>query len=438
MSLFVITSVSAASDSVRVEVGADAPFIRAGEPARVIVRALVRPEVRERSRRQPLAVALVIDQSGSMNSDGKIGNAKLGAMEAIRALDGRDVAAVVAFHDSASVLLRPTSASDGLSFERAISDITAGGSTALYDGVRAGADQLRPFVGEGYIPRIILLSDGIANVGPSSSHALASLGRNLAGQEMSITTIGLGLDYDEDLMTALAAAGGGNSYFARNSRMLPDIFARDMKDAVNITARKVRVTLTCEENVTPLRVLGRSGQLGRGSIEVEIDNLYSSEKYALFEVEASDAGHGKAFRAATVKVEYVDAGSGAVVSREVPLELEFTDDLSKIERGRQAEIASQAEIARNAEIREEVVRMADEGRAEEASRLLKSRSQYLTEMAPSAAPAQSDQIKSDAGYFESLAQEIESEGAMSSEERKKNVNEAYIQKNQQSDADDVK
>jgi Ca-activated chloride channel family protein len=422
---------SLASDSVGLEVGTDAQFIKAGEPGRVVIRALVRPLSESAAKRAPLAVALVIDKSGSMQSDSKMESAKLGAMEAVRTLGGRDVAAIVVYDDAASVIIPPRPAADRGTFERAISRVTASGSTALYDGVTAGARELRPFVGEGYVPRIVLLSDGLANVGPSSTNELASLGRSLAEQEMTITTIGLGLDYNEDLMTALAAQSGGNSYFARTSRMLPEIFAQDMSDAVNLTARRVRVTLTCGDGARPIRAIGRSGTLNGTSLEVGIDNLYGEEKYALFEVEA-DAEVESTFRAATVRVEYEDIISGRSVSREAPLELAATNDLTKIEGGRNAEIALQAEMARNAEIREEVVRLADDGRAQEASNLLKSRSDYLMQMAPALAPSQADQVKSEAGYFESLSEEMETQGSMSNESRKKNVNDAYIQKNQQS------
>jgi Ca-activated chloride channel family protein len=333
-------------------------------------------------------------------------------------------------------------------FSKAISRITAGGSTALYDGVRVGANQLWAFAEDGYVPRVILLSDGMANVGPSSARELAALGRALSERGMTVTTIGLGLDYDEDLMTALAAESGGNAYFARHAKALPEIFARDMEDAVALTARKVRVTLECGNGIRPVRSIGRSKKddtaenllSDKASIEVSIDNLYGAEKYALFEIEITDA---KAFDsgaalpdAATAKLEYLDPVTDSVVVQEMPLRLTFTKDGKEVEKNRRADIVAQTELARNAEIREEVVRLADEGRAREAVEILQERKAALKDLAPSlaaAAPEAPRQFSADAAEFEAIADELENQ-EFSTETRKKTLNKAYTQKNQQSSA----
>jgi Ca-activated chloride channel family protein len=387
-----------------------------------------------------MAVALVLDKSGSMASDRKMEFAKRGALEAFEFLDGRDIATLVVYDHEAAVLARPKSAADRGYFSKIVSGVSPGGSTALYDGVRVGAEQLESFIKEGYTPRIVLLSDGLANIGPSSTRELAKLGRVLSGRDMTITTIGLGLDYNEDLMTALASESGGNSYFARTGDTLPDIFARDMQDATALSAKRVKITLTCQGETIPVRVIGRAGELGGKSLSVQIDNLYGAEKYALFEIEAPAGKDGASLTAATVKLEFVDAVTGKTFTREAPLKLSFTKNADLAAKNRRADIASQAEIARNAEIREEVVRLADEGRVEEASSLLKRRGKYLMEMAPAAAPESERKISEDAEEFESMAADMDSSGSMSNEQRKNAVNRAYAEKNQQTSAgsDDVK
>ena len=294
------------------EVEADTPRVQAGERQSVTVRALVRPDGRAVRRRIPLAVALVLDKSGSMRSENRIEHAKIGASTALEKLGAGDVATLVVYDNQASVIVQPMPASERNVFSRAISAISASGSTALYDGVRLGAEQILPFVSDGYVARIILLSDGIANVGPSSTQELANLGRALAEQEMTITTIGLGLDYNEDLMTALAAESGGNAYFARHAESLSDIFRRDMMDATTLTARRVRVTLVCAPGVRPMGTIGRIGAIkDEAIIEASIDNLYSDEKYALFEIEIpaafmENADKTTVLNAAMLKLEYLD------------------------------------------------------------------------------------------------------------------------------------
>lgn len=420
-------------ETVVFEVDADTPVVRTGEARKVVVRALVRPYAKRETVRAPLAVALVLDKSGSMASDGKMENAKLGALEALKMLDSRDVATIVVYDDNASVLVRARSVGNGAkepAFLRAISRVRAGGMTALHDGVVLGAEQLEPFVDEGFIPRIVLLSDGIANVGPSSTGELARLGRGLARREMTITTIGLGLDYHEDLMTALAAESGGNAYFARNARMLPEIFARDMEDAVTLTARKVRITLRALGGARPARVIGRPGNLADSVLEASIDNLYSGEKYALFEMELPEGEDGARLEAAEVVLEYIDPASGNSVRKSAPLTFSFTGNAAEVEKNQRADIVSQVALARNAEIREEAVRLADEGKAQEAARMLGERTKQLRMLAPSVGAA-APQMEKESGYFEELAENLLATGGLSNVERKEVLNDAYMQKTQQ-------
>jgi Ca-activated chloride channel family protein len=424
----------AGDDALYFEAGADYPVLAADRGGqRVIVRALVAPSGTARGR-APLAVALVLDKSGSMASDGKMENAKKGALEALRILGSGDVAAVVVYDDGVSVPVRARAVKRGPEdpfFYRAIRNIQAGGSTALYDGVAAGARELRPFISDGYIPRIVMLSDGMANVGPSSTRELAALGRRLSsGDGITVTTIGLGLDYNEDLMTALAAESGGNAYFARHAGMLTEIFARDLDDAVAVTARKVRITLRCGAGVRPLGAVGRQGTPGDGSIEVSIDNVYGREKYALFEIELPAGAAGDSLRAAGLEVEYVDAASGALVKKSAFVDVTFTADPAEVEKGRQAQISSQAELARNALVREAAVKLADSGKVKEAAALMAERARQLQAAAPGAGEA-APALSKEAEYFEEYAGELEASGSLSNAARKQVMNDAYIQKNQQ-------
>jgi Ca-activated chloride channel family protein len=249
---------------------------------------------------------------------------------------------------------------------------------------------------------------------------------------MTITTIGLGLDYNEDLMTALASKSGGNAYFARNADTLPEIFTRDMEDAVTLTARKVRITLTCGDGIRPIRVVGRSAlERSANTIGASIDNLYGAEKYALFEIEISETidPEAEGFDAATAKLEYVDPATDSVVSREMRLRLALAKDDEEVAKNRRSDIVSQTELARNAEIREEVVRLADEGRVSEATQVLEERSRSLRQFAPSAGSA-APQMEAEADKFESITEDLREYG-MSSPQRKSILNDAYIQKNQQ-------
>jgi Ca-activated chloride channel family protein len=424
-----------AGESVGIEVGADCPVVRTGareKREKITARVLVKPFVREDTERAPLAVALVIDKSGSMGADDKMENAKIGAMEALGMLDARDKAAVIVYDSNAYILVKATGAGETEVFRRKIARVEAGGNTALYEGVVSGMSEISRFAHDGRALRVILLSDGLANVGPSSVSEISVLGRRLSREEVAVTTIGLGLDYDEDLMTALASESGGNAYFAKNSRALADIFRRDMKDALSLTGRRVRVTFECGGGVRPIRAIGREGRADGDIIEMEIDNLYGAEKYALFELEIPGGEDGAALEAGTARVEYIDAYDGSSVTLSSSLEIRYSSDADFVEQSRDTDIAAQTAMARNAEIREEAVKLADSGQAAAAAEMLKERSGYLKSIMPLLAAPQSASIQGEISDFEEMSEYIEENESMSNEQRKENINRAYAAKNQQS------
>ena len=83
--------------------------------------------------------------------------------------------------------------------------------------------------------------DGLANVGPASPDDLGRLGASLMKEHISVSTIGLGTDYNEDLMTKLSGQSDGNSYFAETSDDLPGIFTKELGDVLSVVASKVSV-----------------------------------------------------------------------------------------------------------------------------------------------------------------------------------------------------
>src|SRR5208337_1493072 len=126
------------------------------------------------------------------------------------------------------------------------------GSTALYAGVKMGADQLQEYFSSKRINRVILLSDGIANVGPSSPRQLCRLGNDLAERGISVTTIGVGDNYNEDVMAGLAEASDANYYYVQDTEKLPEIFAKELGELLTVAARDVRIEITCPDGVEPI------------------------------------------------------------------------------------------------------------------------------------------------------------------------------------------
>jgi Ca-activated chloride channel family protein len=143
--------------------------------------------MRGKEKRTPANVALVIDRSGSMQGD-KIRQAREAAIEAVGRLNGNDIISIVAYDDTVDVLVPATKASDIAVIKNGIRKIKADGSTALFAGVSKCAAEVCKFLARDRVNRIILLSDGMANVGPDSPGALGDLGASLAKEGISVTS----------------------------------------------------------------------------------------------------------------------------------------------------------------------------------------------------------------------------------------------------------
>jgi len=130
------------------------------------------------SDRAPINVALVLDKSGSMSGT-KLAKAKEAACLAVRGLDSQDIVSIVTYDSTVEVLVPATKLTDKEAVCSKISRIESGGSTALFAGISKGAAELRKFLDRDRVNRVILLSDGLANVGPQTPGELGDLGASL-------------------------------------------------------------------------------------------------------------------------------------------------------------------------------------------------------------------------------------------------------------------
>ena len=231
---------AAKTEKVVCRVELDRGILPAGASQRAIVKvSLDAPTIRIKAERPPINLAIVLDRSGSMGSDQKLEKAKQAAIEALRRLSERDRFSLVIFDHEVETIVPPQSASNTEWIESRIREIRARGNTALFSGVSQGAAEVRKHLGDHYVHRILLLSDGQANVGPRQPEDLGRLGAALMKEHIAVTTIGVGTDYNEDLMTRLAQQSDGNTYFVESSADLPRIFAAELGDVLSVFAREV-------------------------------------------------------------------------------------------------------------------------------------------------------------------------------------------------------
>ena len=226
-------------------------------------------------------LAIVLDRSGSMEG-AKIEKARQAAAMAIDKLGDDDFFSLVTYDNETDLLIAPErigGRDHREELKARIHRIQPGGSTALHAGVVLGAKQVRRYFERERVNRVILLSDGIANVGPSSTSDLARLGRELRGDGIAVSTIGLGDDYNEDLMTALAEASNANYYYVKDAEKLPGIFAQELGAARSLLARSIVIRINVPEGVRLKEIIGRPDIECHDRVaEIKMPELFGSEK----------------------------------------------------------------------------------------------------------------------------------------------------------------
>lgn len=392
---------SEAAEAVTLRVDVDRSVLPAETTEKAVVKiALDGVRLPRRESRAPVNLALVIDRSGSMSGD-KIVKAREAALEAVERLAPDDIVSLVVYDNVIDTLVPAQRVGDGRMLREAICSITPRGGTALHGGVVRGAAEVRRNLEDRrFINRVILLSDGLANVGPSSPEDLGRLGASLMREGISVTTIGLGLGFNEDLMTRLAQRSDGNTYFVEHSSDLTRIFAAELGEVMSVIARRVVIEIDFPKGVRPLCFVGREGTIRGQRAELTLNQLYGGqEKFALVEVEVAPEAAGKEREIARARVSYEDAVNQRAATLSAARSVRFSADRAAVVRS--ADHKVQADHAANtmAAAKDEAVALVDAGRRDKAAEVLRKRADELArtaatysnlsvrEMAAGAAPA---------------------------------------------------
>ena len=354
------------------------PLLPAGEKQTAYLKVSVTggeaPTLEERA---PINVAIVLDRSSSMSGE-KIARARDAAKIAIARLQSNDTVSVISYDAVVEVLVPATKLTDKQFVYDAIDKITPRGSTALFAGVSKGAEELRKFKNEEAINRVILLSDGQANVGPQSPQELGDLGTSLAKEGISVTTIGLGNGYNEDLMNKLALNSDGNHSFVATPGELAQVFDQELGGLLSVVAQNITLTVELAEGVRPVRSLGRESNIIGQSVTVTFNQLYAEQnKFLLLEVETAPRDGEQDQLIANSEVSYFDLSKNETAKAATQSVARVTNDKAMVEKSanRSVMIAVVDFIANEKNLA--AVKLRDEGKVKEAKEALGANYRYL-------------------------------------------------------------
>jgi Ca-activated chloride channel homolog len=260
---------------------------RTGGEAVLLVR-VVAPAVTQHDRQAPLDVALVLDRSGSM-ANGKLDLAKEGVDLAVSRLRSVDRVALVIYDDAVEVLqpLQTATPRAKATLRLVLHGVDPGGSTNLSGGWTAGCTQLAtaPALeddgGATRIRRVILLTDGLANVGIIAPHELSQHAGQLCRRGIATTTVGVGQDFDEGLLSAMAEAGGGNFQYVADPKALREFFSHELQELFSVAATGLEVVLTVPTAVTANLIAAFPTQSCEQRLQVAIGDLVAGDEIDL-------------------------------------------------------------------------------------------------------------------------------------------------------------
>jgi Ca-activated chloride channel family protein len=415
-----------AGETLQLKLVSDREVVLKGSPQEVVVKIdLSAIAGKKKTRRTPLNLAVVLDKSGSMTG-AKLEKTKQAAMQLVDRLAPNDIFSLVIFSDHAEVLVSAQKVEDKSALKEKIQSIRADGSTALYSGVKTGAGQIEEYLSSKRINRVILLSDGLANVGPSSPRELRRLGSQLAEGGISVTTIGVGDDYNEDLMAALAEASDANYYYVKDTEKLPEIFARELGEMLSVAARDVRIEIICLDGVQPLGFIGRAEKFESQKASVNLSQFTTGQNRYLF---LRCLVNGSQPEVARVKVNYTDELNGGTVQvADDVVRIRFTEDRDAADKSVNGAVVAQKEIMLTAVAKDAAMAQADAGNYKQAAQILAAQGGALSRAYADAPATVQIQLRSELDNISNFTNQFES-GQYGSGLRKMMQSQSYNSRN---------
>lgn len=387
--------------SLKFEAGLRNTQLPAGVAGDTFLRIAVTGERAVVDRRLPLDIALVIDRSGSMGAAGPKGSEKMSdAREAAKfllsQLSEADIVSVVSFDNGAEVLVAATPATpEAIARARArIDGLYARGGTDMAAGLKTGTDQAVAGKKGERVSRILLISDGR----PNTDQGLLALARGAVKKGINVSTLGVGLDYNEDLMAAIANAGTGNYHFVADAAALAGVFGKELRELMAVVAKETTLKVQFASGVTPVKVHGWEAELNGETAIIRVGDVYGGQTAEVL-VRVHHPAHQGQKLVARVEASYHDALARRARSEGREVTAQFTRDAAAVSRSVDRKVAAKAQLVLSAEATTEAMDQLKAGRRDAARAII---ARHKGELAAGAAAFDDERLQQEAGRLDHL------------------------------------
>jgi Ca-activated chloride channel family protein len=293
---------------------------------RHIVRVGVATKAKSTMERKPAHLVFLVDVSGSMNGPDRIELAKESLRILTRNLTEADTVSLVTYAGSTRVVLEPTSAQHKDKIIAAIEDLRASGSTGMASGIDLAYERAAKTLAPGHISRVVVLSDGDANVGPHTHDEMLKLISGRAKEGVTLSTIGFGVgNYRDELMEQLADKGNGNNYYIDSLDQAKRVFQTDLTQMLEVVAKDVKLQVDFDSSM-----VSRYRLVGYENRDIK-DNDFREDKVdagevgaghqvtALYEVELTAKGKQAAAPLGSIRIRHKEPTGSTATETGFPM-----------------------------------------------------------------------------------------------------------------------
>lgn len=223
--------------------------------------------------RPPLTLVLVLDRSNSMSVDSKLEYVKKAAHVVAENLTSRDYVALVTYHTEIQTLVPMHQVVNHEYLHHRIDEMEPDGYTNISGGFLEGMAQMRVRDGAPGIHHVILLTDGVANRGITDPDQLVAMVRRAHDRGMTVSTIGMGEEHDEAVLTRMAQAGGGRYSYVARPDQIPNFIRSELGSMLGVVGQNAKLTLDVPAGLKVEQIFGREEAIKQGQVEIPLGDL---------------------------------------------------------------------------------------------------------------------------------------------------------------------
>ena len=333
-----------------------------GDGSSTIQVRVIAPDILPLPDRPRLNLALVLDRSGSMRDEGKMDHVRQAAHMLIERLGPDDILTIVTYNNRVKVPISACRVTNRQKFHRIVDEIYAEGRTFLSGGLEEGFKQARRQRRKGMVNRIILLSDGLANVGVTDIGKLRRRASSMYEDGISVSTFGMGYEFDEDLLASMANGGGGSYYYISRPGDIVAALKREFNMVARTAASGVEIIIRPLGGARFETAPGHSWKFEGSSAVIRLGDLSAGETRTLMARLAVPTGQMGNQDVAQVSVRYKDPVSGRTLSEsEKPVSLVVIDNSERHRKSFDSSVQEKKAVIESNAMMEEAAKRVDEG-----------------------------------------------------------------------------